>query len=111
MTRTWGPLIALCAALTWAPVEAKVACFTIEESLALMPAGGVTLDGLIVQRSPTTGRYTADGGLDFDVNASEVTVVPLPLECTTTARELVLTTADPFAGPDAGNQTSTVARP
>ena len=82
---------------------AGVACFSIDESLTLTPSGGVTLDGLILQRSATTGRYTNDAGIDFDVNTATVAVVPMPTVCTSTAQVLTVTIADPFEGPDAGN--------
>lgn len=82
---------------------AGVACFSIDESLTLTPSGGVTLDGLILQRSATTGRYTNDAGIDFDVNQAKVAVVPIPSVCNTTAETLTLTVADPFEPPDAGN--------
>lgn len=85
------------------PLVAAVACFSIEESLTLSPTGAVTLDGLILQRSATTGRFTNDAGLDFDVNTATVAVVPKPTVCTSTADTLTLTVADPFEGPDAGN--------
>lgn len=90
------------------PLVAAVACFSIDESLTLTPSGAVTLDGLILQRSATTGRFTNDAGLDFDVNTVKVAVVPMPTVCTSTAEVLTVTLADPFEGPDAGNVTLSV---
>jgi hypothetical protein len=104
-------LIIAALSLTFVPAEAKVACFSGDESLTLTPTGGVTLNGLILQRSASTGRYTDDAGLDFDVNQSTVAAVPAAGGCRVDATSITLTTTNPFDGPDAGTLTLTAVKP
>ena len=67
--------------------------------MGLTPTGAVTLDGLSLQRSTVTGRYQADGGIDFDVNASQlVAVEPPSAVCLNTATTITLTVSNPFNG-------------
>ncbi|MFT3711701.1 MAG: hypothetical protein QM817_29030 [Archangium sp.] len=97
--------------LTFVPAEAKVACFSGDETLLLTPSGAVTLDGLILQRSATTGRFTNDAGIDFDVNGSKVAAQSMTTGCRVDATALTLTTTNPFDGPDASVLTLTVVKP
>lgn len=80
-------------------VAAPSQCFQDAERLGLTPTGAVTLDGFILQRSTTDGRFHTDGGLDFDVSTSEVLAVELIAEaCTAAASTVTLTVTDPFTG-------------
>ena len=74
-------------------------CFAGAQRIGLTPTGAVTLDGLSLQRSTTTGRYQTDGGLDFDVNATELDAVEPPgAACVSSATTLTLRVNNPFTG-------------
>lgn len=76
-----------------------IRCDQGNEGLGLTPTGAVTLDGLSLQRSTVTGRYQADGGIDFDVNAGQLVAVEPPASvCLNTASTITLTVSNPFNG-------------
>jgi hypothetical protein len=76
----------------------RAPCFTGDERLALSPSGVVAVDGFIVQRSSATGRYQADGGLEFDVNAGVLSAVTAQGTCGMTSPTVSLKLSDPFSG-------------
>lgn len=72
-------------------------CPSGTEHLVLTPNGGVTDDGLILQREGDGGRYTLDGGQQFDVEQAELTALDAGVtECGGAAQVLVLEVIEPF---------------
>ena len=90
--------------------DAKVACLSGSEVLALAPSGVVTLDTLVVHRSPDSGLFEASlgpdaGSVQFDVNGSTATAPSS--QCGGALGAATLVGATPFEpfGPDAGTFT------
>lgn len=78
------------------------------EELSLMPAGGVTHNGLIVQRRASDGLYRTDAGHVFGVERGTVSAPAVQVqsfECSVPATQVTVTALEPFAAPDAGPRT------
>ena len=88
-------LVAFISVSAWA----RPPCFPREESFGLQPTA-VTFNGQSVTRSPTTGRYATDAGLEFDHELGQVTAVRDPSEtaCPQPARQVTLDLIEPFSG-------------
>jgi hypothetical protein len=66
------------------------------EHFVLTPTGGVTDDGLILQRTDG-GRYTLDSGQQFDVERADLTALDAGVtECGAAAQVLELEVIEPF---------------
>ena len=88
-------LIAFISVTAWAvPV-----CVPREESIGLQPTA-VTFNGQPVSRSPTSGRYATDAGLEFDHELAQATAFhdAGSTACPQQAQQVTLDLIEPFSG-------------
>ena len=74
--------------------------FTMSADHMFLQPTVVTFNGQSVTRSPTTGRYATDAGLEFDHELGQVTAVrdPSDTACPQPARQVTLDLIEPFSG-------------
>lgn len=82
----------------------------IAEVLTLRPAGGVLLNGLILQRDASDGLYRSDAGHVFSVEGGRAAAPrPPPSNCSVVSNTLTVTLIEPFEAADSGTRTFSVA--
>ncbi len=78
------------------PVVAKP-CVASQEQFTYTPTA-ITWDGRLFPRSPTTGLYVNDAGIEFDVNGGAASIIAPTTGCNVVATDIVVRLTDPFTG-------------